>query len=330
MKNYVQKWKRRLRYAKGDSINLNGKEFVWDNKTRRYGYWLSNPDGSHYFNPMTREECAQAVAIGVEKLVGEPQKLKTFAPESEVNAEMLQEERRWMEMLESVGRQILPDRRREKHITLVDAHKMPNLADCRCTIDLIQNGILVQRRFFDSNGNIEQDVDYDHQDPRKNHDKPHIHVWINTDRSRQIKYRDENDVVKKEFDRMRYDKESEDDRYDSFLGRYIFDHARDEWRRQNGIDAAYYAKYDVDDIDAAISTVKDVQALLAQGREIEVKYKNCSAFISTYADQYYIAATCDGEEYLWSGYRLDEFEDATVGPYRLKDVVDKWTIVMLF
>ena len=226
VKNYVQKWKRRLRYAKGDSINLNGKEFVWDNKTRRYGYWLSAKNGKHYFKPMKREEYAQMVAIGVEKFFGSPKMLKKRAPESEIRAEMLQEERRWLVPLYSLGRQILPDIPLTNHVTLIDEHKMPNRANGRCSIDLVKNGLIVQRRFFDSNGNIEQDVDYDHPDSQKNHDKPHIHVWIGKNRSLQIKYRDENGVVKEEFTRMRYKKQFYNDEYDPILAVFAFDRKR--------------------------------------------------------------------------------------------------------
>ena len=124
--NGVQIWEIRLKYAKGDSIVVNGKEFVWDNETRRYGYWLSNPDGSHYFNPMTREECAQAVAIGVEKLVGKRKKIKNKADKKqlkkEILHEMLQEERRSSLMLGAIGRFIFDDAKRDNHAVVYDSH----------------------------------------------------------------------------------------------------------------------------------------------------------------------------------------------------------------
>ena len=72
--------------------------------------------------------------------------------------------------------------------------------------------------------------------------------------------------------------------------------------------------------------LKDVQALMAYGWEFAVKYKNCEAFISAFGQTFYIEAECDGKDYWWDAYTLEEFEDAMVGPYRLKDIVDKWEI----
>ena len=117
---------------------------------------------------------------------------------------------------------------------------------------------------------------------------------------------------------------------DPIAAGFAFDRAREKWLDKHGMDAAYFDKYDVGDINAAISTIMDVKALMARGDEIEVRYKNCTAFLSCYARQFYISAECDGQEYLWSCSTIDELDNAKVGPYRLKDIVDKWTIETVF
>ena len=118
------------------------------------------------------------------------------------------------------------------------------------------------------------------------------------------------------------------DDYDSFTAGFSFDRARREWRERNGVDLNYMEKYrdQTISLESAVSTIKDVQALMAYGWEFAVKYKNCEAFISAFGQTFYIEAECDGKDYWWDAYTLEEFEDAMVGPYRLKDIVDKWEI----
>lgn len=43
--------------------------------------------------------------------------------------------------------------------------------------DLYENGIKVQSRWFDKNGNVIRNRDYNHQDAHNNHDFPHDHEW---------------------------------------------------------------------------------------------------------------------------------------------------------
>ena len=101
-----------------------------------------------------------------------------------------------------------------------------------------------------------------------------------------------------------------------------------EWRRRNGFGAdCLFKYYETQDLESVISSIKDVQVLLSCGLELAVRYKNCNAYIEAFAQQFCIDAICDGKDYWWSAFTLDELEDAMVGPYRLKDIVDKWEIV---
>ena len=43
--------------------------------------------------------------------------------------------------------------------------------------DLYVNGIKIQSRWFDENGNVIRNRDYEHQDAHNNHTFPHDHVW---------------------------------------------------------------------------------------------------------------------------------------------------------
>ena len=43
--------------------------------------------------------------------------------------------------------------------------------------DLYVNGERIQSRWFDSNGKVVRNRDYDHQDAHNNHTFPHDHVW---------------------------------------------------------------------------------------------------------------------------------------------------------
>jgi hypothetical protein len=43
--------------------------------------------------------------------------------------------------------------------------------------DLYVNGSLVQRRWFDENGNVTRNRDFSHQNAHNNHEFPHDHEW---------------------------------------------------------------------------------------------------------------------------------------------------------
>lgn len=107
---------------------------------------------------------------------------------------------------------------------------------------------------------------------------------------------------------------------------FAFDRRRAEWRKKNGIDDSYMDKFNTDDLEGAISTIKDVQALMSFNWEFSIKYKDCEAHVCTIANQFYFDSVCNGKEYEFVTDNLDDFENATVGPYKLKDIVDKWTI----
>ena len=107
---------------------------------------------------------------------------------------------------------------------------------------------------------------------------------------------------------------------------FSFDRRCKEWREQNGVDDAYMEKFETEDLESVISTIKDVQALMSYGWDFGVKYKNCEAYFSGTAQQFNIDAERDGQTYECVLFDLDDFENAKVGPYRLSDIVDKWTI----
>lgn len=56
--------------------------------------------------------------------------------------------------------------------------KLPTIdAKSNSRYDLYVDGIRVQSRWFDSNGLVIRNRDYDHQDAHKNHTFSHDHLW---------------------------------------------------------------------------------------------------------------------------------------------------------
>ncbi|MBB6020395.1 hypothetical protein HNR77_001456 [Paenibacillus sp. JGP012] len=54
----------------------------------------------------------------------------------------------------------------------------------RSSEDLYDSKGLKQRRYYDSNGNADEDIDYDHSNADGSHTFPHRHKWINGVRSK--------------------------------------------------------------------------------------------------------------------------------------------------
>lgn len=52
------------------------------------------------------------------------------------------------------------------------------VADYNSRYDLYVNGKKVQSRWFDFEGNVVLNRDYDHQDSHNNHKFPHDHKWV--------------------------------------------------------------------------------------------------------------------------------------------------------
>lgn len=312
--------------GKGSTINVNGQTYVWDEKTRDYGHWV-RINGRSVFIPMTNEEAAQAVVIGVEKLVGKPHRLPTHASKDEIVAEMLQEERRVRVRLKELGRVILDDAKRENHDELREERHIPRQYKPNYSLDIIRNGILIRRNFYDEFGELEQEIDYEHQDTNGRHIFPHIHVWFEDGRSAPIAYRTNGNVkYSKRNDVMTERKNINGELPDFMIAGFSFDRRCKNWREQNGVDRRFMDKFDTDDLEGAVSTIKDVQALMSYNWEFSVKYKDCDAHFCRIAQTFYIDADCGGKKYEFATDDLNEFKKATVGPYKLKDIVDKWTI----
>lgn len=101
-------------------------------------------------------------------------------------------------LLAKEGREILPLEAREKHFPF-EGRKLPgNVKDFRkedgivapCTVDLYdENGRWLQRRWYDANGEAEQDYDAAHlgKDVKKSHIFPHIHAWVKNDKPQDDK-----------------------------------------------------------------------------------------------------------------------------------------------
>ena len=107
---------------------------------------------------------------------------------------MYEEELKLLPLLEEKGRNVLPDSKRKIHCQIVgrriEAKGEPNSSIDRFEVEPnTKELILVQRRFYDSDGKAEQDFDYKHQNELETHLFPHIHVWINGKRRDTVKYR---------------------------------------------------------------------------------------------------------------------------------------------
>ncbi len=58
--------------------------------------------------------------------------------------------------------------------------------------DLYVGDVKVQSRWYDGDGNVIRNRDYDHQDSHHNHEFPHDHVWVWVD---GVPIRDKNGIV---------------------------------------------------------------------------------------------------------------------------------------
>ena len=56
-----------------------------------------------------------------------------------------------------------------------------HFGDPNSSVDLIVNGEVKQRRYFDNDGNIIVNIDFSHGGK---HPLPHKHVWINNEKSK--------------------------------------------------------------------------------------------------------------------------------------------------
>ena len=97
-----------------------------------------------------------------------------------------------------------------------------------------------------------------------------------------------------------------------------------KWREKHHVTLDSLQKYYESDWNRTIRTIDDVKIVLSCGIEFEVQYKNIEALITT--------SGCSGfsvqsSENFYDTDDLDEFgEQATLGPYLLKDIVGKWEI----
>lgn len=155
----------------GDKIDVNGKTYMWDERTRDYVRWVTI-NSRPVLVPMTNEEAAQAVRLGVENLIRKPRKLPSHAKKEEIVEEMLLEEMRWRIRLKEVGRVILDDVKRAEHYEIRDERNLPTCYRANSSLDFIKGGVLVQRNFYDEFGKLEQEIDYFHQDSNGRHISP--------------------------------------------------------------------------------------------------------------------------------------------------------------
>ena len=108
-----------------------------------------------------------------------------------VQIKMYETEIKILDRLKKIDRVILPDRKREianppLYQSSGDHVALPLKGRANSSTDLFDNKnqkTLVQRRFYDENGNPEQDFDYKYRDSNNTHLFPHIHLWINGERT---------------------------------------------------------------------------------------------------------------------------------------------------
>lgn len=90
-------------------------------------------------------------------------------------------------------------------------------------------------------------------------------------------------------------------------------------------------RFNYGDWNQELKTIEDVVIVLLYGREFEVKYKEYTALITTsFVPGFSVFSTRHGEqeeEFEFSADDPDDFaENATLGPYLLKNIVGKWEI----
>lgn len=74
------------------------------------------------------------------------------------------------------------------HSSTSSVNNLPTTSTKLSSKDLIQNGAIKQRRYYDADGNAKQDIDYFHSGV--NHEFPHLHYfnWANSVPSRTGSY----------------------------------------------------------------------------------------------------------------------------------------------
>ena len=113
---------------------------------------------------------------------------KKHLTEEQINENMDTQEKIVLFELNLLGRKILEDNKRERHYISEDRN-LPPTGEPNSTVDRYVGDNVVQRRFYDNDGKAEQDFDYEHGDSNGKHVFPHVHVWVNGERSNPIRYR---------------------------------------------------------------------------------------------------------------------------------------------
>ncbi len=173
-------------------------------------YWLSNRaklqntkpkendyrEASHFEDNLTQwelnfQENEKLFSEQKKKLNNRIKKRRQDLTKSEKLNNMYEEELKFLPLLERAGRTILSDSPREDRKRL-EGRNLPFKGNPNSSIDRYDFNEktgkieIAQRRFYDANGNAEQDFDYFHQDSSGTHIFPHIHIWIGYNRSEQI------------------------------------------------------------------------------------------------------------------------------------------------
>jgi len=83
----------------------------------------------------------------------------------------------WGRNLFSKGNKSDPYAPMPDHIIVKD-NKLPTVGRPNSSMDRVENGKVVQRRYFDENGRASRDIDYtDHGNPKQHPEVPHAHYW---------------------------------------------------------------------------------------------------------------------------------------------------------
>jgi len=124
-------------------------------------------------------------AATTEKIV--PFEPKFSARETIIFKEMERNRQEASEILKQEGREILPLGKRAQHFIIearnlgLSLKTLPNGANISgpCTVDRYRDGKWQQRRWYDANGDAEQDYDaaHDGKDVKNSHIFPHLHIW---------------------------------------------------------------------------------------------------------------------------------------------------------
>ena len=65
-----------------------------------------------------------------------------------------------------------------KNHSVVKGNKLPTVSKPNSSMDIVDDGNVIRRRFFDKNGNVTKDVDFtNHGNPKLHPEVPHVHEW---------------------------------------------------------------------------------------------------------------------------------------------------------